>query len=101
MEYAFIFLSGIIIGWIASMLYDELTRNQEPEKQSAPDCWSTAPDWANWRAMDAGGRWYLFENKPIKSGTCWLKTTGQWALDYYEDRPWESSLQQRPQNKEK
>lgn len=62
--------------------------------KSTPD-WSTAPDWANWRAMDADGRWYLFENKPRKSGTCWLKTTGQWALDYYEDRTWESSLQQR------
>lgn len=27
--------------------------------------WKTAPEWANYVAMDACGKWFWFENEPV------------------------------------
>lgn len=95
----FIFLSGVVLGWIASILYYELT--QKPEKQSdrstVPD-WANAPDWANWWAQDANGAYAYYEKKPVgKNSTAWSADGTKWAFDDSCAPSWEDSLQQRPE----
>lgn len=42
-----------------------------------PD-WKDAPDWANWLAMDDGGEWYWFNEKPTRhSDGTWRVNCGQ------------------------
>lgn len=38
--------------------------------------WDAMPKWIDWVAMDESGKWYCYENEPIKSITCWNKNTG-------------------------
>lgn len=30
------------------------------------------PEWARWLAQDEDGLWYVFEDKPIFDGECWI-----------------------------
>ena len=59
-----------------------------------PD-WSTAPDWANYWALDTDG-FFWFENKPEwdESWLCWVKG-GRTELNY-TCQLIKDSLQQRP-----
>ena len=58
-----------------------------------PD-WNDAPSWANWLAMDAGGEWYWYENKPELSGAGFFDPVGK--VELAEIPNWTESLQQRP-----
>lgn len=40
-----------------------------------PD-WKTAPDWAQWLAMDSGGDWYWYEKEPSLRCGVWLMPRG-------------------------
>lgn len=57
-----------------------------------PD-WKDAPEWANWLAMDANGKWVWHASKPEKSYGGW-SATGWYEVakvkNYY------NSLEQRP-----
>ncbi|WHB31218.1 hypothetical protein [Xanthomonas phage NEB7] len=35
------------------------------------------PDWAQWAAQDADGRWYLFESRPVSGSSIWLSVRGK------------------------
>jgi hypothetical protein len=35
--------------------------------------WNDAPEWANYLAMDSGGSWLWFENKPLLRSGSWIK----------------------------
>ena len=71
----------------------------------APD-WSQAPEWAQWWAVDPGGSWAWFREKPdAYDGPDW----GQWETDgRFLDGPthlelppsynWRKSLQSRPED---
>ncbi|MBU3661196.1 MAG: hypothetical protein FGM14_15090 [Flavobacteriales bacterium] len=38
--------------------------------------WDAMPRWIDWVAMDESGKWYCYENEPIKSMTSWDRPTG-------------------------
>ena len=67
----------------------------------APD-WSSAPEWAQWWAVDADGAPYWFECKPISGDAKWVQIHQQWARDkrLYVDLPlgidWRETLVARP-----
>lgn len=76
-----------------SLLVDKL---QLEKAQFTPD-WSTAPEWANWTAMDKNGAWHWYQSEPE------LGADGIWGAyvmtDKYTEvifKGIESSLQQRP-----
>lgn len=53
------------------------------ESEPKPD-WKTAPDWANYLAMDEDGGWTWFEDRPRKGSNYWYggksqRVYGTWA----------------------
>ena len=61
---------------------------------SGPD-WASAPDWANWAAMDHDGRWFWFEKEPVKIENVWLSKFDSRETQVGHEN-WRNSLQQRP-----
>lgn len=63
-----------------------------------PD-WSTAPEWANWRAADADGVVWYYGKKPSLGPLVWF-----WEdcridrIGEFEIEDWQNSLEQRPEN---
>jgi hypothetical protein len=59
--------------------------------------WETAPDWANFLAMDSNGDWAWFEVEPFISN--WKEVEGtKWEpeIDVYGDgMDWKQSLEKR------
>lgn len=58
-----------------------------------PD-WKDAPKWANWLAMDSGGSWFWYENKPFV-------LTEYFSFENNRTQKvniagWENTLQERP-----
>ena len=73
--------------------------NNYQQFQGLPD-WGTAPDWANYVAMDKNGKWYWFEFEPQKEGNCWntnFKKGGMYSEVRFNGEKWETSLQKRPE----
>jgi len=68
--------------------------------KSGPD-WASAPDWANFLAMDADGYWFWYENIPVKKNDYWYTRSGSVERCYQVPGFWGNSLQRRPQNKAK
>lgn len=65
---------------------------------STPE-WEHAPDWADWLAMDAGGRWWWFAEKPETRATSWGNAWGKWIKEagLTPGRTgWTETLEQRP-----
>lgn len=59
-----------------------------------PD-WKDAPEWANWLAMDADGKWYWYENNPKKRLVTW-KRNGEKMQATFNVLGWEESKEKRP-----
>mgnify|MGYP006440564041 CR=1 FL=1 len=66
--------------------------------------WQDAPDWANWLAQDADGRWYWFENPPLIIDDHiyqeWVKPSGKHQYTYQQSKVfnWKLALEERPSN---
>lgn len=58
-----------------------------------PD-WITAPEWANYLAMDQGGKWFWFEVEPVFDGAAavWRPNGGKNQLAVH----WTKSVERRP-----
>ena len=59
-----------------------------------PD-WRTAPEWANYIAMDDNGQWYWYEREPEQKDDIWNNRFGKAEL-VGEYIYWKDSLQERP-----
>lgn len=46
----------------------------ESNKSNRSLCWDTAPEWANFVAMDKDGEWFWFHNYPVTSGDQWVNS---------------------------
>ncbi len=57
--------------------------------------WKDAPEWANWLAMDLGGRWWFYECIPVKEIDCWSPHGGKMEDASYKD--WAETLEGRPE----
>lgn len=67
--------------------------------------WSTAPDWANWAAMDRSNRAYWYEKMP-KINPIWFTQQSYSkimliAADCDLPCAWQDSLEQRPTDKDR
>jgi hypothetical protein len=65
------------------------------------DPWFGAPKWAKYKAQDASGRWFWYENKPAKSSSMesWLRAEGAAKIIYPSGEPnpnWRDTLIERP-----
>ena len=65
-----------------------------------PD-WKDAPEWANWLAMDADGRWYWYHNTPYVWGDMWgcsgnFDYSGHIVSTINDN--WYETLEERPRN---
>jgi hypothetical protein len=58
-----------------------------------PD-WKDAPEWAQYVAMDFGGSWYWYEEKPEFKLSRWRCVHGRVEGTYLPDP--ETTLEQRP-----
>lgn len=78
----------------------ELNGKRIPPENVFKSVWDDAPDWANWRAQDAGGEWWWFSNRPsqIPHREEWNVYTGD--ISFHQcDTPnpnWRDTLQERP-----
>lgn len=65
-----------------------------------PD-WKTAPEWAQWLAMDADGGWRWYAIEPIKLGCAWMSSKSKEAthpaLRDPGDYDWRYTLEPRNQ----
>ena len=89
-------------------LYAEAASEQcgqvEVEEVMPKSAWTTAPDWANFLAMDKDGKWHWYENDPLmhKSDSWFLnkEKKGRWvravSIDSLQD-DWTQTLSRRPQ----
>lgn len=58
--------------------------------------WSTAPEWANWWAMDASRDAYWYEEEPKKIGRLWARSMGRCQLDRsFTINNWDTTLEKR------
>lgn len=58
--------------------------------------WESAPDWANWLAMDSNGVWFWYENEPhIEDKTRFLAEGKCLEVPAYADG-WQNSVEKRP-----
>ncbi len=57
--------------------------------------WRTAPEWANYIAMDPNGQWYWYEREPELKVDIWNNRFGKAEL-VGEHVYWKDSLQERP-----
>ena len=93
---------GLYAGEVVDIV--DMDTDQEPEDtiKLEPD-WSTAPEWANYWAVDYSGkaRWYKME--PVLIGDTWAAIGANYAyVDKYLHRPikhWDKKLQKRPNDK--
>lgn len=61
--------------------------------------WGAAPEWAEWLAMDATGRWYWYSKCPVTQGSCFVPpTNGQHLFAEFCSPSWEETLEPRPTN---
>ncbi len=60
-----------------------------------PD-WTTAPEWAQWWAVDESGFAYWYEDMPVCNSGTWRGQRYEWAWDYDHCPAWRKSLMQRP-----
>lgn len=60
--------------------------------------WSTAPDWANWWAMDSNGDCMWYEENPIAEPSHgeWIVNSGATQLDTSAEPSWIKTLEKRP-----
>lgn len=89
-------------------LYAEAASEQcgqmEDAKVMPQSAWTTAPDWANFLAMDKCGKWHWYEMEPYKHHSeSWFNQPpcdGQWkravSIDSLQD-DWTLTLSRRPQ----
>lgn len=56
--------------------------------------WDTAPEWANWLAMDGNGEWYWYESKPEWRFNIWRSEDASCGAGYTTTAI--DSLEQRP-----
>lgn len=73
---------------------------------TSPD-WSTAPDWANWFAIDGDGDGCFFQECPLLDVSPIDENDGMWYnfnhtiwrnTGKYDPSNWKDSLQNRPDN---
>ncbi|XTQ92600.1 hypothetical protein ACQR5W_11815 [Xanthomonas sacchari] len=59
--------------------------------------WDTAPEWANWLAMDEDGEWLWYELKPFKSfeNGFWVSAARCQPVTQ-PDKGWDETLESRP-----
>lgn len=57
--------------------------------------WSTAPEWANYRAMDACGAWWWYENEPTNGDDSWNTPTGEYQR-VKKIEGWRDTLECKP-----
>jgi len=73
--------------------------SNEIKAADTPD-WATAPEWANYVAMDRDGKWYWYEFEPYAETNIWnvnVEHAGKYEMvDLYCN--WQESLQKRPEN---
>ena len=59
--------------------------------------WESAPDWANWLAMDEDGTWFWYETKPlVAEGSDSFSAEGKCLEVTETNRGWEDSVEKRP-----
>ncbi len=58
--------------------------------------WDTAPEWANWLAMDADGTWFWYEQEPQRFGDGWRVVSGDWDIAQPWLYKWKETREQRP-----
>ena len=94
--------SGWMIEGGEEAYYEALEKwNKENKPPTAPD-WSTAPEWAQWFAVNRSGYGAWYECAPDRGGVCWWPninipkslSAGKIEAGNYED--WKNSLQERP-----
>lgn len=56
--------------------------------------WSTAPEWANYAAMDDNGEWWWYNVRPHQQTFTWQSPDGLCQSMKFAD--WRDSLQCRP-----
>ena len=56
--------------------------------------WDDAPEWAQWLAMDESGRWWWYEEKPVRKGEYWLNY-GNMEEALPNTSLWDKSLEKR------
>lgn len=71
--------NGIAIGWVGECPQSWLINGKsnsttcfnliEPWIDKPEWDWSTTPPWMNWLAMDDGEFWYMYTNKPTRTGS--------------------------------
>ena len=58
--------------------------------------WSEAPEWANFLAMDADGKWWWFRNKPIVGDSQWVcQPNNMVSRAGLTDNGWRDTCEQR------
>ena len=59
--------------------------------------WTDAPEWADYLAQDADGKWYWYENEPDDSNrlASWSPSFGLWDKAELRNPNWRSTLEQR------
>lgn len=60
-----------------------------------PD-WKDAPEWANYRAMDANRAWYWHEYEPFLVGSFWRSLTGRYKHCNNKPEYWWETKEARP-----
>lgn len=58
--------------------------------------WNDAPKWASWLAQNDCGRWFWFEEKPIKLNSVWHSENKNKMYAKAKIEGWQQTLQQRP-----
>lgn len=61
--------------------------------------WSKAARWHKWAAMDAGGLWWVFKEKPEIRSSCWMSYNADLIPSDYAPKwtgDWKQSLVERP-----
>jgi hypothetical protein len=89
----------------ASRLHPDYWKNSLMERpvksaEPAPGDWSTAPEWANWKAMDADKRWFWFEGEPeLDDGIgIWRTPLKSEHIPNHPatDKDWKDTIEKRP-----
>jgi hypothetical protein len=69
--------------------------------QQMPD-WATAPEWAQWFAIDGDGEGFWYAKEPFKGDLWYLPNGYVFApCGNFDPTNWRTSLQQRPQTESK
>ena len=77
----------------------ELLQYREEKRQAEEaraKSWEGAPEWAQWRAQDADGLWWVYEEKPIKYAAFWDRHKGRTMETEQIGSTWEDTLEERP-----